>query len=36
VYADDTDTREVPVDDERIFVDVDTPSEYWEAIKRFT
>lgn len=36
VYADDTDTREVPVDDERIFVDVDTPSEYWEAVKRFT
>lgn len=36
VYADDTDTREVAVDDERIFVDVDTPEEYWDAVKRFT
>ncbi|MFW5895895.1 MAG: nucleotidyltransferase family protein [Halolamina sp.] len=36
VYADDTDTREVAVDDERIFVDVDTPAEYWDAIKSYT
>jgi molybdenum cofactor cytidylyltransferase len=36
VYADDTDTREVPVGDERVFVDVDTPAEYWDAIKTFT
>ncbi|GAB7095910.1 hypothetical protein JCM30237_30640 [Halolamina litorea] len=35
VYADDTDTREVAVDDERIFVDIDTPEEYWDAVKRF-
>lgn len=35
VYADETDTRDVPVDDERIFVDIDTPSEYWEAVKRY-
>jgi CTP:molybdopterin cytidylyltransferase MocA len=35
VYADDTDTREVPVEDERVFVDIDTPEEYWDAIKRF-
>jgi len=36
VYADDTDTREVAVDDERIFVDIDTPEEYWQAIKKHT
>lgn len=36
VYADDTDTREVAVDDERIFVDVDTPAEYWAAVKNHT
>lgn len=36
VYADDTDTREVDVDDERIFVDVDTPAEYWDAVKTYT
>lgn len=36
VYAEDTDTREVAVDDERVFVDVDTPAEYWDAIKQFT
>ncbi|WP_435116999.1 nucleotidyltransferase family protein [Halolamina sp. C58] len=36
VYADDTDTREVDVDDERIFVDVDTPAEYWAAVKTYT
>ena len=35
VRADDTDTREVPVDDERIFADVDTPSEYWDLVKRY-
>ena len=36
VYADETDTREVAVDDPRIFVDIDTPAEYWEAIKKHT
>lgn len=36
VYADETETVEVAVDDERIFVDVDTPAEYWDAVKRFT
>lgn len=36
VYADDTDTREVTVDDERIFVDIDTPAEYWTAVKQHT
>ena len=36
VYAEDTDTREVAVDDERVFVDVDTPAEYWDAIRTFT
>lgn len=35
VYADETETRDVDVDDERIFVDVDTPAEYWDAVKRF-
>ena len=35
VYADETDTVDLPVDDERIFVDVDTPAEYWDAVKRF-
>lgn len=36
VYAADTDTREVAVDDERVFVDIDTPAEYWEAVKKYT
>ncbi|QCC47139.1 nucleotidyltransferase family protein [Halobellus limi] len=35
VRADDTDTREVPVNDERIFADVDTPGEYWDLVKRY-
>ncbi|WP_144903397.1 nucleotidyltransferase family protein [Halobellus captivus] len=35
VRADDTDTREIAVDDERIFADVDTPAEYWELVKRY-
>lgn len=35
VYADDTETESVEVADERIFVDVDTPGEYWEAVKRY-
>lgn len=34
VYDERTDLREVPVDDERILVDVDTPEEYWRAVKR--
>jgi len=36
VYSTDTDTRTVGVDDERIFVDIDTPAEYWDAIKTHT
>lgn len=35
VYADETDVVEVPVGDRRILVDVDTPSEYWRAVKRY-
>lgn len=35
VYAEETVTEEVAVDDERIFVDIDTPTEYWDAVKRF-
>ncbi len=35
VYAADTDTRLVSVDDERIVVDVDTPAEFWAAVKTF-
>lgn len=35
VYADDTDTRDVPIGDDRIFVDIDTPEEYWAAVKRY-
>lgn len=34
VYDEETDVREVPVDDEGILVDVDTPAEYWAAVKR--
>lgn len=36
VYADETEIQDVDVTDERIFVDVDTPAEYWDAVKRFT
>ena len=36
VYAEETDSRALPVDDERIFVDVDTPAEYWDAIKNYS
>jgi len=35
VRSDATDTRSVPVDDERIFADVDTPAEYWDLVKRY-
>lgn len=35
VYDDDTTVIDVPVDDERVLVDVDTPAEYWEAVKRY-
>lgn len=35
VYDDTTVVEEVPTDDPRILVDIDTPSEYWEAIKRY-
>lgn len=35
VYDEETDVAEVPVDDERVLVDVDTPSEYWRAVRRY-
>lgn len=35
VYADETDVMEVSIDDERILVDIDTPEEYWRAVKRY-
>lgn len=35
VYDEETDVREVPVDDARILVDIDTPEEYWDAVKRY-
>lgn len=35
VRDDDTTTREVDIADDRIFVDIDTPGEYWSAIKRY-
>lgn len=35
VYDSETDTADVEVGDERILVDVDTPDEYWRAVKRF-
>jgi len=34
VYDPATDVVDVEVDDERIFVDVDTPADYWRAVKR--
>lgn len=36
VYAEDTEVREVEVGDRRIHVDIDTPEEYWTAVKRYT
>lgn len=36
VYADDTQVTEVEVDDQRIHVDIDTPAEYWTAVKQYT
>lgn len=36
VYADGTDVSEVEVDDKRIHVDIDTPEEYWTAVKEYT
>lgn len=36
VYADDTTVTDVAVDDRRIHVDIDTPAEYWAAVKRYT
>ncbi|WP_336025099.1 nucleotidyltransferase family protein [Halobellus salinisoli] len=35
VRSDDTDTRTVDVDDERILADVDTPAEYWDLVKHY-
>lgn len=34
VYDEDTDVREVAVEDEGILADVDTPEEYWAAVRR--
>jgi molybdenum cofactor cytidylyltransferase len=34
VYDDDTDVERVPVDDAGILADIDTPEEYWAAVKR--
>lgn len=36
VYDPATDVADVDVGDERIFVDIDTPAEYWRAVKRFS
>jgi molybdenum cofactor cytidylyltransferase len=36
VYDEATTVRELSVDDERVLVDVDTPGEYWDVIKRYT
>jgi len=30
-----TDTHTIDVDDDRIFVDIDTPADYWTAVKRY-
>lgn len=35
VHADATENAAVPVDDERVLVDVDTPADYWAAVKRY-
>lgn len=35
VYDDEIDVVDVPVDDPRIHVDIDTPSEYWDAVRRY-
>lgn len=35
VYDEATTVREVPVGDERILADVDTPAEYWRAVKQY-
>lgn len=35
VYDDTTVVEEVPTKDPRILVDIDTPNEYWDAIKRY-
>lgn len=35
VYDDATPTTDLPYEDRRIHVDVDTPSEYWKAVKRY-
>lgn len=35
VYADETAVDVVPVDEQRVLVDIDTPEEYWEAVKQY-
>lgn len=35
VYADETAVDTVPVDEQRILVDIDTPGEYWDAVKQY-
>lgn len=35
VYDDETTVADLPVADRRIHVDIDTPNEYWEAVKRY-
>lgn len=35
VYDDATDVVEVPVDEPGVLVDIDTPGEYWDAVRRF-
>ena len=35
VYDPETVVEEVPVNDPRVLVDIDTPEEYWEAVKRY-
>lgn len=35
VYAAETDVEEVDVQDPRVLVDIDTPEEYWDAVKRY-
>ena len=35
VHAAGTENREVEVDDERVLVDVDTPTAYWRTVKRY-
>lgn len=36
VYDDATTVAEVPCDDRRVLVDIDTPAEYWDAVKTYS